>query len=371
MIINRSNIDVQKWDDQIQVNIPNHIFWGNKVKGAFTLLGTIILLGMANLLLEEDGWRNFNLEASIISISILLFGLNGLRQVLQSFYGARKITFDDKYLRVKNTLFGIGRQKRYRLTKVKDVEIKPLPTNELFALFGGAAFFLLKFKYGRRTVDLAVVKEGGKELLLSKLPEWIQEVTAPIPTEVKESQKLYPKEKRAIVEQTIDGMKIRIPAKKHWGIITFLTFWMIPWAFGEYYVARLLFLSSIDWFAKPLLTAWLLFWTAGGISILLSILWQLFGKEEILMEGYFTKVENTIFGRGLKRQYETNRLKEIKFQAPIPNLLNKQIPFLGGKVQMNYGEKTIRILREINEIEAQEILAQMKSYPKFSAEQFI
>jgi hypothetical protein len=38
---------------------------------------------------------------------------------------------------------------------------------------------------------------------------------------------------------------------------------------------------------------------------------------------------------------------------------------------MNYGEKTIRIFREINEIEAQEILTQMKSYPKFSEEQFV
>jgi hypothetical protein len=326
---------------------------------------------MTSLFLVEDGWRNFNWEASIIPIVILLFGLNGLRQVLQSFYGARKITFDDKYLRVKNTLFGIGKQKRYRLTKVKDVEIKPLPTNELFTSFGGAAFFLLKFKYRRRTVDLAVVKEEDKELLLSKLPELIKEVTAPIPAEVKEGQKLYPKEKRAIVEQSLDGMSIRIPAKRHWGIITFSIFWMIPWAFGEYYAARLLFFSGIDWFVKPLLAAWLLFWTAAGLSILLSILWQLFGKEEILIEGYFTKVENTIFGRGLKRQYETNRLKDIKFQAPIPNLLNKQIPFLGGKIQMNYGEKRIRILREINEIEAQEILAQMKSYPKFSEEQFV
>ena len=370
MLINKSNIDIQKWGDKVEISVPNHIFWGNKVKGTFTLLGTIILLGMASLFIVDNGWPNFNWGASIVPISMLLIGLNGLRQVLQSFYGARKITFDDKYLRVKNTLFGIGRQKRYRLTKVKDVEIKPLPTNELFASFGGAAFFLLKFKYRRRAVDLAVVKEKGKELLLSKLPELIQEVTAPIPAEVKESQKLYPKEKRAIVEQSLDGMSIRIPAKRHWGIITFLTFWIIPWAFAEYYVARLLFFSGIDWFAKPLLAVWLLFWTAGGISILLSILWQLFGKEEILMEGYFTKVENTIFGRGLKRQYETNRLKEIKFQAPIPNLLNKQLPFLGGKIQMNYGEKTIRILREINEREAKDILAQMKSYPKFSEEQF-
>lgn len=179
-----------------------------------------------------------------------------------------------------------------------------------------------------------------------------------------------PYEGRAKVN--FDGIKlqIKIPSKKNWFIILFLTAWMGGWFMGETSAINEL-LSSDNVGVNSFMLFWLVGWTIGGLFAITILLWSLFGQETVQIErGIFT-VSKGILDIGLiKKNYDLNSIKNLELN-PEPTGMNsffgqkKKIGdfwgLTGGKLRFDYGMKTIKLGIGIDEAEARFLIDEIKN----------
>src|SRR5262249_20464891 len=107
--------------------------------------------------------------------------------------------------------------------------------------------------------------------------------------------------RRASVEQLADGLQYRIPAKKDFGTLIFLPFWLIAWGFGEVMAARALIHD--DGPPQLFLGAWLAMWTFGGFTAIYTWLSQMIGKELITLTTSTLNVKRDVTGFEPTREY--------------------------------------------------------------------
>src|SRR5215211_3052770 len=96
---------------------------------------------------------------------------------------------------------------------------------------------------------------------------------------------IQPAKPRATVAEDPEGLRIIIPAKRNWLLIPFLTLWLCGWFVGEVTVASYLVAGGDSRQASPFpfMIFWLAGWTLGGGFALFILLWQLFGKQVIVI----------------------------------------------------------------------------------------
>ena len=156
-----------------------------------------------------------------------------------------------------------------------------------------------------------------------------------------------PSNGRAIIEQDFNTLKIKIPSKKNWFIIIFMSVWMGGWVMGETFAIGTVFRSDTPLFANAFILFWLIGWTSGGALVVYTILWQLIGREKITIERGVLKIDKSVLGIGRKKSYDIKSIKNLDIN------LTQDIGFLGrnhnrnilsmkaGKIKFDYGMKTI------------------------------
>ena len=174
---------------------------------------------------------------------------------------------------------------------------------------------------------------------------------------------------RAILNETIRGFEIVIPAKKNWFVIIFMSAWLGGWLMGEIFalgaVTGLLgFGSSKAAPAGLFLLFWLVAWTAGGFFAIRTWTWLIAGKEIITVQHGQISVEKKGALFSQPKTYDLNEVKKIRVQEDdTGNYWGKRNNIWnlnsGGTIRFDYGLQTIRIAGGIDEAEADYILKKL------------
>jgi len=160
---------------------------------------------------------------------------------------------------------------------------------------------------------------------------------------------------KAKIDDTFNELKIEIPTRKNWFVITFIFIWMVGWYMG--------FTSAIGSFGEnAFMTFWLIGWTVGGLSAAYFTLWSLFGKEIILIDYQYMTIEKSILGIGTKTRLEITEIRNVRYEfvdtSMFANRRNNMTSFgVGtGPIRIDYGLKTFSFGLSVDEAEANYIV---------------
>jgi hypothetical protein len=177
---------------------------------------------------------------------------------------------------------------------------------------------------------------------------------------------IRPGKPRSTVSDESDELRINIPARRHWLLVIFLAAWLCGWAVGEIAV-----LSSIVYGVgsrnppPPLfLVVWLIGWTVGGGFAIYAVLWQLIGKQVILVNPVALTIRDEL-GRPIRsRQFDLGQVRDLRASQVAYNPWDYTSAMQvwgigGGAIAFDYGAKTYRFGSGLDEAEAKHLVKQI------------
>lgn len=177
--------------------------------------------------------------------------------------------------------------------------------------------------------------------------------------------KIKPANPKAIIQETPNGLQIVIPSRKNMFIIIFLSIWLAGWFCGGLSAfAAILNDKSLSG-ENLFMIGWLIIWMVIGTSALYIWLWNLLGKEVVVINNSGLVIKHEIFGYGRKKEYESMYIKNIRVSPQPFNLFNFSSGLQawgigGGFIAFDYGAKTYRFGASIDEAEAYQIVERIK-----------
>jgi hypothetical protein len=178
---------------------------------------------------------------------------------------------------------------------------------------------------------------------------------------------IEPQSARFQIDNTRDGLRAIIPARRNWFIMLFLLAWLGGWAFGELNAARELLAASAKT-PTAFLFFWLVGWTLGGAFALITVLWQVAGREVITVNSTTLSQRVEILGLGRTRSYRASEVKSLRATDYSINPFTNQRawfpPLTGsglGPVAFDYGARTFRFAPSLEEAEARMLVRALSS----------
>ncbi len=169
------------------------------------------------------------------------------------------------------------------------------------------------------------------------------------------------------VEPTTAGLAVTMPATRIWFVLPFMFVWVTMWSIGGITaVSELLRPGDHD---RAFLAFWLVGWLFGELFAVAIILWQVNGRELLLVSS--TSLTHTFKAAGLSRtrEYEaaaiTNLRAPVQAFAPFMSYAGAFPPIFGysfGSIAFDYGAKTYRIGSGLDEAEARLVMHHIGKY---------
>lgn len=161
-------------------------------------------------------------------------------------------------------------------------------------------------------------------------------------------------------------LRITIPARRSWFTVLFLGFWLMGWATGEIIVGGMLLRGILATLGGQtpdvaegggmlFMGVWLAFWTVGGGFALVTWLWNLAGKETILMDGEALTIYRTVFGLGPAKRYAAAYVDRLRVSEDSGD---SRGPWSGG-LAFDYGGRTVRFGAGLTPAEARDVWARI------------
>ena len=175
-----------------------------------------------------------------------------------------------------------------------------------------------------------------------------------------------PRESRFIRER-IDGVEqIRIPMRRNWFVLLFLSFWICGWTVGGL-AATAQLSQQFDWF----LVFWLGGWLLGWVFAAATIGSQLAGAQIIRVAGRDLEMSIGVGRLRRRRLYRGDRIRNLDSSDPNPMgwewwQRGGQSPFgvFGhqhqGAIKFDYGAETIYAASSATEAEGRMIVDWLK-----------
>lgn len=179
---------------------------------------------------------------------------------------------------------------------------------------------------------------------------------------------------RAIIEETLDALTIKIPSKKPWYVWLFMPFWLGFALFWEGTVLFFFFQSLKQ--GSPTALFLLMFIAVGGLMVFFgsqTAIWLIKGYEILTFRSNELQINRvpTIFSA---KTYEIAPMKNIRLDYSEPSLFSNnrkmEMPFRANQgITFDYGMKTFRFAAEIDEAEARHVLELLVKKGYFKREQ--
>lgn len=141
---------------------------------------------------------------------------------------------------------------------------------------------------------------------------------------------------------------IPIPHNNQWLRLPILVYWLMGWILGE--------LAAVDELNHWSLSSnhnffliWAVLWTAGGIYALFDLLWQLWGRQALVINSAFLAHRRSLFGLGRTKRYDLARIQNIHVASHL------QTGWRSSRIVFDYDMRTIQIGSGMDEIEAKQI----------------
>ena len=192
---------------------------------------------------------------------------------------------------------------------------------------------------------------------------------------------IIPPNARHSITHRNDKLEIIIPPLKNWFQIIYIFFVLVTWFVSELAaigifvldltpnaLGELTFLSI----AKSLLV--LIVWTSVGSLGIYILLWQLVGKEKIIISEKGFCIRHEIFGKCRPKEYLAKYISALRVSPNQPTYSDRSIfwEFWGfgmGTLAFDYGAKTFRFGIRLDEAEARQIFNQIQlHFPKYLKE---
>ena len=172
---------------------------------------------------------------------------------------------------------------------------------------------------------------------------------------------------RYSLEQTAEGLRVTIPARRNWFVLLFLLVWFAGWLFGEVTVSNQVIHPVRNEPDRLFLVVWLLAWTIGGAFAIAAAAWQLAGREVITFDSATLSHRVEAFGIGRTRTFrlaDVRRLRATEWSnSPFSNQRMWFPPVFGGgygPLAFDYGARTFRIAPGLDEAEANMLVQELK-----------
>src|SRR5215467_5391777 len=118
-------------------------------------------------------------------------------------------------------------------------------------------------------------------------------------------------ETRAAWEDGPDGLQLTIPGPRRPFVTLFLVAWLGGWFFG----ARSAFhelTTNGPGHDSGFLVFWLVGWTLAGAVIAFTVLWTLFGREQLVLRPDALVLRRKVWGIGRSRTYDIRHVKDLR-----------------------------------------------------------
>jgi hypothetical protein len=174
-------------------------------------------------------------------------------------------------------------------------------------------------------------------------------------------------EPRSTVRAIGGGVDVVIPARTSWVTVIFISFWLCGWAWGV--ANRLLspsphpqMITQGRWFSL----IWITLWTIGGLFALLTVLWNLAGRERLRFSRSEVVLRREVLGSGLGQTFDPRRVTNLRAieipTGPFGQPANRgRMPWSGGPLAFDYGATTIRFGAGIDFAEASHLVEKITS----------
>lgn len=185
--------------------------------------------------------------------------------------------------------------------------------------------------------------------------------------------RIAPAPPRSTIVDDAEGMRITIPVRRNWFLIVFVAFWLGCWAWvmvgiplGLLGMAPAFAVDQGQLGAVVFVVVWFVLWTLGGFFALLAWLWNLVGKEVVILTGSVLVIRRQIFGVGRSREYDAGQVRGLRCSPQVYEPWNfswgSSAAFwgLGGVLAFDYGARTYRFGPGLDEAEAKMILGAIK-----------
>ncbi|HEX4378093.1 MAG TPA: hypothetical protein VHZ99_13160 [Steroidobacteraceae bacterium] len=169
-------------------------------------------------------------------------------------------------------------------------------------------------------------------------------------------------------EMTPIGFRAEVPARRNLFVIVFLLIWLGGWGFGETGVSKQLQHPGPK---TPVgfLSFWIVGWTIGGALAAATIVWELAGREVVIIDPQMLTLRVEALGIGHSRSFRATELKLLRVSPYVTSAFqNRRItfpPIFGtgyGPVAFDYGARTFRFASALGEAEARMLIDQMASH---------
>ncbi len=168
------------------------------------------------------------------------------------------------------------------------------------------------------------------------------------------------------------GLEIVIPAQRNLSVIIFLGVWLLGWCAGEISaIARLLGGPQTE--SWQFILVWLALWTLGGVFAGYTWLWNLVGKERVVLGPSTLSLARDILGLGRTSVYHLYRIRKLRV-AVVPGQNSEKtvalrLAGLVGSICFEYEDKTVSFGGGLARDEAGLIIERMRQRYPFPAQQ--
>jgi hypothetical protein len=183
---------------------------------------------------------------------------------------------------------------------------------------------------------------------------------------------------RAIVQENDTDLLIVIPTRRNWLGIVLTSLYLIIWLMVLISIVVTLAAGYSLQADNPFSLIWILAWTAGGVFVLRNLLWNVWGKEYIAIDGDTLMIEKKglLFSR--PQQYEIAQVVNLRIESDkggyvgqfvlSKSLLNTSAD---GMIRFEYGLKTVKFGGSVGRTEAGSILHRINERGYLSEENFL
>ncbi|MDF0667027.1 MAG: hypothetical protein P0119_13260 [Nitrospira sp.] len=166
---------------------------------------------------------------------------------------------------------------------------------------------------------------------------------------------------RITIADTSAGLRLVIPGRRSVFVICLLGFWICGWTVAEVMVAIQLLNGDAPPEGEFFMSAWFSIWTIGGVLAVYAWLWQVMGKEIVIVLGQTFKTRRDVGGFGFDKDYDLLQMRDLRVWRagfnPLDFSSSLQLWGIGGGViAFDYGAKTHRFGAGLDEAEAEQVV---------------
>ena len=180
---------------------------------------------------------------------------------------------------------------------------------------------------------------------------------------------------RAKITETSDRLTIEIPSRKQWFVVIFLAFWLSLWFFAVASIVPRMFTNGLFISSPSLMftVVWLLGFVGGGVFGLYIWVKLTFGLEISEFSNTSISIGEKILFHERGQSFDSNSILRLRgLPVPEPSWFDQRHLWTGGGASLgfDYGSRTIRFGRGIDEAEAAQLLERIVSkFPQYQTVQ--